>query len=108
MPDITVTVANNCVSCNPNRLDLTQAGSPATITFTLRSPNYTYPGVASTAINITDTDRSFPSIDRTSDTVITVTDNNNDGQTHNYTVSVLDSNGNTISSDPMIVNRGGQ
>lgn len=105
-PNINITVSGPTITCAPNSLNLTAINSATDITFTLVTPNYTFPATASVGIAIVDNDSSFSSYTRNSDTLITVHDLNSDGQTHTYTVAVLDANGNTIESDPMIVNRG--
>lgn len=73
----------------------------------LRTPGYKFPTAPPYGIQITGSDTSeFYDYTRVSDTEVDVTDGNNDGQTHYYTVTVIDNaTGASVTVDPTIRDR---
>jgi hypothetical protein len=106
--DVSVTVTSGSVACNPELLDLSDKPKDTAIKFQLTSTGYAFPELSPYGIQIDAGEGQFIDYRRKDDHTVTLVAVNDDGQTHSYTVSVVDTtNGQTLSSDPAIKDRGG-
>jgi len=106
---VNIAVVNNhntlCAQCTPASVNMRSLSQPANIEFTILTPNYSFPTGSPFGITITSGGTEFSGYTRVSGTEVTVVDTNSDGVDYTYTVTVDDGNGNSIVSDPMILNR---
>lgn len=106
--DVSVTVSNGTVTPDPEVLDLTHKPKDTKIKFELETSGYAFPEAFPYGIQIDAAQDQFIDYQRKDDRTVTLVAVNDDGQTHEYTVSVVDTaSGETLSSDPAIKDRGG-